>query len=336
MKPILAISIGDYNGIGPEVILKTLFSEIDRPYTPLILGHPAVLEYYAQTALTVKPDFNLINATSQIQPDRVNVWAVGEMEAREIAPGTVSKEAGALSMKAVSKGVELCIAEVTDALVTAPISKEAIHRAGYKVPGHTEYLAEKTNCRDYVMMLVSKALRVGLVSTHIPVRAAADAVTRHAVINQVKIIAQSLENDFNIENPRIAVLGLNPHAGDGGVLGNEEVTVITPALTEVTAAGIPAEGPFPADGFFGSRAYENFDAVLAMYHDQGLIPFKTISFNAGVNFTAGLPIIRTSPDHGTAFALAGQGKASNQSFREAIDLAVQLSRNKHNTQSTFH
>ncbi|MEX2641323.1 MAG: 4-hydroxythreonine-4-phosphate dehydrogenase PdxA [Balneolales bacterium] len=325
MKPVLAVSIGDYNGIGPEVILKTFFPADNLPFIPLVLGHPAILDFY--NPLGTLP-VHYAGTVSAIRAGRVNVMAVDEVAPGDIKPGTITKQAGLLSMKAVEKGIALCAAGEASALVTAPISKEAINRAGYNVPGHTEFLARETNCKAFVMMLVTKSLRVGLVSTHIPLKEVAATITRAAVLQQLTVMNRSLSMDFGLNHPKIAVLGLNPHAGDGGVLGDEETEIIIPAIREASSLNIRSEGPFPADGFFGSRAYEGYDAILAMYHDQGLIPFKTLSFGGGVNFTAGLPIIRTSPDHGTAFSIAGRGMANNQSFREAVDLAWQLIQNK--------
>ncbi|MEX0780947.1 MAG: 4-hydroxythreonine-4-phosphate dehydrogenase PdxA [Balneolales bacterium] len=327
MKPILAISIGDYNGVGPEVILKTLSSGDNLPFTPLILGHPVILDFYAKL-ISSKLAYHQTESISNIESSRINIMAVDELFINDIKPGETSAKAGKLSMKAVEKGIDLCMSGEAAALVTAPISKEAIYLAGYHVPGHTEFLAQKTQCDDYVMMLVSNALRVGLVSTHIPIQKVAQEVTLSNILHKLTIINRSLKEDYDISHPKIAVLGLNPHAGDGGVLGTEEKDIISPAIKEANESNIIAKGPFPADGFFGSREYKQYDAVLAMYHDQGLIPFKTISFNAGVNFTAGLPIIRTSPDHGTAYSIAGQGKANTQSFKEALGLAFLLCQNK--------
>lgn len=327
MIPVLAISIGDYNGIGPEVVLKTLSSKDELPFTPLILGHPAILDYYTGIADGIFV-YHTAESVSDMKSGRVNVMPVDDLNPNDIRPGEITESAGRMAMKAVETGIELCLSGEAAALVTAPISKEAIHLAGYNVPGHTEFLAQKTQCDDYVMMLVSKTLRVGLVSTHIPLRNVAVEVTIQNITHKLSIINRSLRADFGVPDPKIAVLGLNPHAGDGGVLGTEEINIVSPAIQVAAGLNITANGPFPADGFFGSRLYEKYDAVLAMYHDQGLIPFKTISFNAGVNFTGGLPIIRTSPDHGTAFTIAGQNKANNQSFQQALDLAYQLYQNK--------
>ncbi|MEX2632893.1 MAG: 4-hydroxythreonine-4-phosphate dehydrogenase PdxA [Balneolales bacterium] len=330
MIPTIAISIGDFNGVGPEIILKTLYPGENMPYTPLILGHPDILDFYAKT-LEFRPDYNVIESASGVQSGKVNVMPIGEISVSDITPGDITRKAGAFAMEALDKGIDLCLAGEVDGLVTAPISKEAIHMAGYEVPGHTEFLAQKTQCQNYLMMLVSNKTKVGLVSTHIPVQEVTGSVTRVNILKQLKTMNKSLKTDFGIADPRIAVLGLNPHAGDGGVIGKEEINIISPTIAEAVEAGINADGPHSADGFFGNRVYENYDCVLAMYHDQGLIPFKTISFNVGVNFSAGLPIIRTSPDHGTAFMIAGQGVANNQSFHEAIDLAIELCLRKSNS-----
>lgn len=245
-----------------------------------------------------------------------------------IKPGGISKQAGQAAMKAVEKGIELCMQGETQALVTAPISKEAVNLAGYYIPGHTEFLAEKTGTENYMMLLVYEELRVGLVTTHIPVAEVSNVILTGNVLSSIRMMNKTLRNDFNIDKPKIAVLGLNPHAGDGGVIGNEEIEHIAPAIEEAKTSGIQAMGPHPADGFFGNEKYKEFDAVLAMYHDQGLVPFKTLSFGSGVNVTGGLPIIRTSPDHGTAFDIAGKDKANPDSFVEAYKLALKLCENR--------
>lgn len=227
-------------------------------------------------------------------------------------------------MTCIRTAVDLCLDKKVSAMVTGPISKEAVNLGGYSIPGHTEYLAERDGGPEVAMMLVSGNLRAVPLTTHIPVKDVSAAITQERIIGKAHIILKSLQNDFGIAEPRLAVLGLNPHAGDGGVIGREEIEVIAPAIQQLQGQGHRCEGPFPADGFFASRTWQQFDAVLAMYHDQGLVAFKTIAFNAGVNFTAGLSFIRTSPDHGTAFGIAGQNKANPGSLAEAITLAKQL------------
>ncbi|SHF50040.1 4-hydroxythreonine-4-phosphate dehydrogenase [Fodinibius roseus] len=327
MAQHIVISSGDFNGIGPEIILKTL-REVDLGNnTATILSSRQVVDYY-RSKFNITLPCHTIESTDEAQSGTVNVLECYDDETVSIAPGTLSRQAGRCAMQAVETGLTLCTTGEADALVTAPISKEAVNRAGYYIPGHTEFLAEHTGTDDFLMMLVNDSLRVGLVSVHIPVAEVPGAVTEHAIISHARTMHQSLKEDFGIARPRIAVLGLNPHAGDGGIIGKEEMEIITPALQKIRDTGIEASGPHPADGFFGNRTYKNCDGVLAMYHDQGLIPFKALSFGAGVNFTAGLPIVRTSPDHGTAFDIAGKGNADPSSFKHAFQLAVQLSANR--------
>ncbi|MEX0649035.1 MAG: 4-hydroxythreonine-4-phosphate dehydrogenase PdxA [Balneolaceae bacterium] len=327
MTPTIAISMGDYNGIGPEVLLKFL-SRADLSLSiPVITGHHEVIEYYAglfKLDLPIKPAGNFEN----LKPGNIYIHDVVKKESIEIHPGRLSKKAGKVSMKAVDNGISLCMQNICDALVTAPISKEAIHKAGYNVPGHTEFLADKTGTKDYMMIMAGGNLRVGLATVHIPVKKVAPLINENGLIRYLRILNESLKNDFSISSPEIAVLGLNPHAGDGGVIGDEEQTEIIPALQKANFNDINAKGPFAADSFFGKKMYENFDAILAMYHDQGLIPFKTLTFGSGVNFTAGLPIIRTSPDHGTAFDIAGLNRADDASFQAAYNLAVSMAVNR--------
>ncbi|WP_372635856.1 4-hydroxythreonine-4-phosphate dehydrogenase PdxA [Fodinibius sp.] len=327
MTQHIVISSGDFNGIGPEIILKTL-KEVDlEHHIATILSSRQVVDYY-RSNLSIDLPFHIIESADEAQSGTVNVLECYDEETVSIAPGTLSRQAGRCAMQAVETGLTLCNTGKADALVTAPISKEAVNLAGYHIPGHTEFLAEHTDTDDFLMMLVNDSLRVGLVSVHIPVAAVPAAVTEHAIMSHAQTMHQSLTEDFGIAGPRIAVLGLNPHAGDGGVIGREEIDIISPALQKIRETGIEATGPHPADGFFGNRKYEHCDGVLAMYHDQGLIPFKALSFGAGVNFTAGLPVVRTSPDHGTAFDIAGKGKADPSSFKHALQLAIQLSANR--------
>ena len=231
-------------------------------------------------------------------------------------------------MKAVEAGIDACLSGETAALVTAPISKEAITLGGYDVPGHTEFLMEKTSSDQVLMMLVSDAFRVALATIHIPVRNIVTNLTADLLKTRLKILHQALQNDFGIANPKIAVLGLNPHGGDGGVIGREEIELIQPVVNQMNENGLNLHGPYAADGFFGKSMHNDFDAVFAMYHDQGLIPFKALTFGRGVNVTAGLPIIRTSPDHGTAFDIAGKNQADAGSFKAAYSLAATLAEQK--------
>jgi 4-hydroxythreonine-4-phosphate dehydrogenase len=324
MKPTIAISMGDFNGVGPEVILKHLSKMDLSSSTPLLIGSETVFQFY-EKSLNIRVARHRISETSEIEEGSVNILSISDIDESDIQPSKISKSAGLAAMKAVEYGINSCLAGQADALVTAPISKEAIHKAGYNYPGHTEFLAEKTGTELVTMILATDQLRVGLQTGHIPMKEVPGSINSNEIVYKIESLDKSLRENFGIDHPKIAVLGLNPHAGDGGVLGTEETEFIQPAVNEVHKKGIHAEGPFPADGFFGSRKHTQFDAILAMYHDQGLIPFKALSFGKGVNFTAGLPIIRTSPDHGTAFDIAGQNKANPDSFTSAYNLAVKMS-----------
>jgi len=322
MLPKLAISIGDINGIGPEVILKTLQDHDFSSSVPIILSPFEVVGYYSDT-LELPLDFNYCTTFDDISLGRINVlW--DEPFSGEIEPGDLSKSSGLTAMKSIEKCIDLTKDALTNAMITAPISKEAIHLAGYHIPGHTEFLAEKCEVDEVLMMLVNDGLRVALVTAHVPIREVSDHVTSDLITKKAQLLHHSLKYDFGLSEPTIAVLGLNPHAGDGGVIGKEEIDIISPAIEHAREIGIHLEGPFPADGFFGHQLHTQFDAIIAMYHDQGLAPFKLLSFGKGVNLTAGLPIIRTSPDHGTAFNIAGKNLANPSSFIQAYQLAIEL------------
>ncbi len=327
MNQHIVISSGDFNGIGPEVILKALVDHSLEGLTPTILSSKSVIEYYIKQ-LDFDISCNFVDDISNVQEGKINILESYGVKKLTPEPGDFTRESGKCSMLAVEKGIDLCKDGLTDALVTAPISKEAVNLAGYNIPGHTEFLAEKTNTSDFMMMLVNDNLRVGLTTVHIPVAKVVSQLSVERILHYIQIMDRSLKTDFNITEPKIAVLGLNPHAGDGGIIGEEEIDTIAPAIEKAKQHNIQSSGPYPADGFFGNRKYKNFDGILAMYHDQGLIPFKTLSFGEGVNFTAGLPIIRTSPDHGTAFDIAGKNMANPSSFSQAFNLARQLAENR--------
>ena len=245
--------------------------------------------------------------------------------------GLPSTEAGSAALKALDRAMTDFRSGLYDVLVTAPINKATIQSPGFHFPGHTEYIETSVgDGQKALMILMNETLRVALVTTHLPIKDVAKAITKEGIIEKTTIFHTALKRDFRISNPRIAVLALNPHAGDDGLLGQEEKEIISPAIEELAGKGIQAFGPYPADGFFGSGAYDHFDGVLAMYHDQGLAPFKTIALESGVNYTAGLPIVRTSPDHGTAYDIAGQGKADENSMRQAIYTAIDVFRNRQN------
>lgn len=323
----IAISMGDANGVGPEVIIKALSSsDIDlNSSVPIIIGQEQVFEHYEEL-LAINLPTHPYKPDAELQPGRIYLSEAGE-QGIEITPGHIKADAGKLSMDAVATAISYCLNDQADALVTAPISKEAVNQAGYEIPGHTEYLAEKTSTDLPLMMMVGSRLNIALVTTHIPVQHISRFLSKDYISRIIRILDSTLKHTFRISDPHIAILGLNPHAGDGGIIGNEETDIIIPAINENREQGLHLDGPFPADGFFARKSYENFDAVLAMYHDQGLIPFKMLCCDRGVNFTAGLPIIRTSPDHGTAYSISGLGQAEPSSFVEAYNLAVTLAKN---------
>ncbi|MDR6564594.1 MULTISPECIES: 4-hydroxythreonine-4-phosphate dehydrogenase PdxA [unclassified Arcicella] len=328
-KPIIGITLGDYNGIGPEVILKALTSNrILKMCTPVIYGSQRVFTYYRK-ALDLK-DWALhsIPSIDQINPKFTNVITCWDDKQTEVNPGKVTPEAGAAALACLQKATEDLKGGHIHAIVTAPINKNNIQSAEFKFPGHTEYFTEAFEAKDSLMFLVSDVLRVGVVTGHIPLGRVRGAITQEKITQKLNLMFTSLIEDFGIQKPKIAVLGLNPHAGEDGLLGNEEKEVISPVLEQFRKKGSLAFGPFPADGFFGNAQFKQYDAVLAMYHDQGLIPFKYISFENGVNFTAGLSVVRTSPDHGTAYDIAGKNIAKETSMLEAIFTAIDVIRNR--------
>ena len=324
----VAITQGDTNGVGYEVILKALAApEILELCTPIIYGSPKIAAYHRKV-LNLEINFNIINTAEEARGGRVNLLSCFDDETK-IELGQPSAEAGQAALKALDRAMTDYRAGLYDVLVTAPINKATIQSPGFQVHGHTEYIeASVGEGQKALMILMNESLRVALVTTHLAVKDIAKAITKEAIIEKATIFHTSLKRDFRISSPRIAVLSLNPHAGDNGLLGSEENDIIIPAIEQLADKGIQAFGPFAADGFFGSGTYDYFDGVLAMYHDQGLAPFKTIALENGVNYTAGLPIVRTSPDHGTAYDIAGQGRADENSFRQAIYTAIDVFRNR--------
>lgn len=331
-RPRIAISMGDFNGIGPEIALKCLSdSRFLRYLRPTLIGSLDIFQSQADRLGLSQMSLQLAETVADSDNSAViPVVDVSDGLKHEVQFGQLSADAGRLAMIAVERAVDLCLAGDSDAVVTAPISKDAISRAGYDVPGHTEFVAHQCGAAGHTMMMVSGDIRIGLVTGHVPIWNVPDMITEETILEKLEIISSSLILDFGIQRPRIAVLGLNPHAGEAGIMGKEEEEVIIPAVSEAKKNGIHAYGPYPADGFFGTASYRNYDAVLAMYHDQGLVPFKTLAFESGVNYTAGLPIVRTSPDHGTAFDIAGQGVAVPTSMRSAIYLALEIARRRLN------
>lgn len=324
----IGITHGDINGIGYEVIMKTLLDpRILEMCTPIIYGSPKVAAYHRKALNINELSFNHIRSTKEAYQKKINIINCTDDNIR-VELGKSTTEAGMASFNALERATADLKKGFIDALITAPINKDNIQNEDFKFPGHTEYLAETFETKNYAMLMVSETMKVGVVTTHIPISEVAQSLSKEAILSKIRIIAKSLQQDFAITRPRIAVFGLNPHAGDNGLLGNEDKEIILPAIIQAKKEGIMALGPYPADGFFGSDDYRKFDAILAMYHDQGLIPFKLASFERGVNYTAGLPVIRTSPAHGTAYGLAGEDKASPESFRQALYLAIDIFKNR--------
>ncbi|WP_420458516.1 4-hydroxythreonine-4-phosphate dehydrogenase PdxA [Neolewinella sp.] len=331
MDPLrLGISIGDVNGIGPEVIVKALANDAMLDFfTPIIYATPE-----AFSAFTTGDDafeFAAVAGATEARAGQINLVAPWD-EPVEYTPGQATAAGGRAAAQSLERAVADLKAGSIQALVTAPINKSVMPTDAFPFPGHTEMLTTRLEAEESLMFLVTDELRVGVVTNHIPVSEVAAAVTQEKIVAKLKIMDRSLRSDFGIVKPLIGVLALNPHAGDEGRIGNEDATVVRPAIEQAKKEGILAMGPYPADGFFGSGNFQKFDAILAMYHDQGLIPFKALSFGKGVNFTAGLPAIRTSPDHGTAYDLVGQDEASPDSFLAALFVARDTYRNRHQHQ----
>lgn len=326
----IGITVGDINGIGLEVALKTLADKrILQWCTPVLYGSTKVVSYHKNIAKIRDLSLHSAVDVQSLNPNAINVincW----MENVKITLGKCTADGGKYATFSLEQATTDLKAGHLDALVTAPIHKKAMQDSGFAFPGHTEYLTDKFQAPLNLMLLVNESLRVGLVTNHLPIQQVAATITQSLVLDKIRLMDQTLRMDFGVDRPAIAVLGLNPHAGDGGVLGGEEIDHILPAIEQAKSEGILAIGPYAADGFFGSANYANFDGILAMYHDQGLVPFKALSFGKGINFTAGLPIIRTSPDHGTGFDIAGKNTANPQSFREALYLALDSARQRAN------
>ncbi len=327
-KPRIGITLGDVNGIGPEVTIKALAdNRVFGLITPVVYGSTKAISFYKKQLGIEELHYGHVRNKGQYTAKSINVINCWD-ENLEITPGKASTVAGNAAFIALKQACEDLRDGLIDALVTAPIDKNTIHSDEFPFTGHTEYLTQFFGSSDSLMFMVSDALRIGLVTEHIPLRDVAAAITKERVERKLQLMEQSLKTDFGINRPRIAVLGLNPHAGDHGLIGQEDETVIKPAVNESRSKGRLTYGPFPADGFFGSAQHSRYDGILAMYHDQGLLPFKTIAFEEGVNFTAGISMVRTSPDHGTAYPLAGKNQANEQSMRTAIYRAADIFRSR--------
>lgn len=328
-RPIIGITLGDFNGIGPEIILKTLIDhEITNIITPVIYGSIKLLNKYRK--LFNMPDdhqFLHIKDIEHVAHKKVNVINCWEAD-YEINPGNSTVQAGQCAWLSLKKCVDDLKKGKLEAVVTAPINKKNIQNQQFNFVGHTEYFQQEFGGKDVLMFMVSDQIRVAVVSMHVPLADVVADITIEKITSKINMMIESLKLDFNILKPKIAVLGLNPHAGDSGAIGQEELNQIIPTINQFREKGNIVMGPFAADGFFANEQYGKFDAILAMYHDQGLIPFKMVAFESGVNFTAGLSVIRTSPDHGTAYDIAGQNISDESSFRQALFVACNVIKNR--------
>jgi 4-hydroxythreonine-4-phosphate dehydrogenase len=324
----VGISHGDVNGISYEVIIKTLQDQrIFENSTVIVYGSSKVASYHRKIIDANEFNFNLIRKADQAHPRKPNIINLTEEEVK-LDTGKSTAIAGELALQSLEMAVNDVLNNHLDVLVTAPINKKNIQSSAFNFAGHTEYLAGKCNVQDYLMLMVTRAFRIGVVTGHLPLAKVSQAITEDLLIRKIRIMNQSLIRDFGIIRPRIAVLALNPHAGDEGLIGDEDQRIIAPAISKAFMQNLLAFGPYPADGFFGSAAYREFDGILALYHDQGMIPFKLLSFEEGVNFTAGLPFVRTSPAHGTAYDIAGKNQASPEAFRNALYMACDIFQNR--------
>lgn len=328
-KPIVGITQGDGNGIGYEVIIKSLADpRILEAFTPVIYGSSKIFGFYRKLIHNLdQMDTYVIQNAKDAKPRKINIL--------NCLPDNVFVEPGQStpdSAKSAIRSLECAVADIKngdiDVLVTAPINKKAMNAEGFDNTGHTEYLQKEFGADDVLMFMVSEQLKISVVTGHVPLKDVPSLITEEKIVNKLRLMSESLKRDFGVVSPKIAVLGLNPHCGDGGLLGDEEQRIILPAVKKANDEGILAFGPYSPDGYFGLGHYARFDATLAMYHDQGLSPFKAIAFQDGVNFTAGLPIVRTSPDHGTAFEMAGRDEADPQSMKSSIYAAIDIFRNR--------
>ncbi len=328
-KTILAgISHGDINGIGYEVIIKALSDPmITDICTPIVYGSPKVAAYHRKALNINNFNFNNIRTADEAHAKKANMINCSDDDVR-VELGKSTQQGGEAAIESLTRAVDDLKEGKIDVLVTAPIDKHNVQSESFHFNGHTDFLKMKAGVEEALMFMISESMRIGIATDHIPLSKVPGLITVDLIVKKIRLMNRSLIQDFGIRKPRIAILGLNPHAGDNSLLGTEERDVITPAIEKVQRDGILAFGPFPADGFFGAGSFAKFDGILAMYHDQGLTPFKALSFDSGVNFTAGLPFIRTSPGHGTAFAIAGKGEASENSFRQALYLACDIYRNR--------
>lgn len=323
----LGVSIGDPNGIGLEIIIKAFLDQKTlNEFIAIVYSNVEIIEFHL-AHLKLDLEINVIKSISESLNGKLNVFEISSSNFK-VDFGKSNIQSGDIAFRSLITASKHIIENKIDCLVTAPIDKNTIQSKNFKFNGHTEYLTKISNKNNSLMLMVHQNLKVGVVTNHLSIAQVAEAISVELILTKIAILEKSLKNDFNIKTPKIALLGLNPHAGDGGIIGIEEITIIKPAIKIANEKKFRVFGPFPADGFFASEKHKEFDAVLGMYHDQGLIPFKMLSKNQGVNFTAGLPIIRTSPDHGTASDIAGKNKASFKSFMNALYLSKDIYNNR--------
>lgn len=325
-KIIVGISVGDLNGIGPEIIIKACEDPRSLELnTPVIFASGKTMQFF-KNHFNSKINFFNIDSPKKLVHGKVNVVNVWN-EPVKLDFGKEDPKIGEYAIKSLEAATNALKNNIIDVLVTAPINKHNIQSEKFNFPGHTDYLAKALNGKS-LMFMVSEELRVGLLTDHVPLKDAANHITEELIIEKIRTVTKSLKQDFGISKPKVAVLAINPHAGDNGVIGKEDDEILRPTLEKIKSEGTLVYGPYSADSFFGSNNYKSFDAVIASYHDQGLIPFKTIAFGEGVNYTAGLDKVRTSPDHGTAYEIAGKGEADEGSFKQAIYTAIKIFRNR--------
>lgn len=324
-KVIVGITQGDSNGIGYEVIIKALSdARLLDMFTPVIYGSSKIFSFYRKTIPEIEDiSTNNINSAKDAHTKRINILNCLP-ESAFAEPGRATPDSAKAAITCLERAIKDLKAGSIDVLVTGPINKQAMAGQGFGFPGHTEYIQNAFGVKDVTMFMISARLKMGVVTGHVPLKEVPGLITEEKIISKLRLMTESLKKDFGVDQPRIAVLSLNPHNGDGGLLGDEEQRIIKPAIKRAVEEGLLAFGPFSPDGYFGLSHYESFDATLAMYHDQGLAPFKALSFEDGVNFTAGLPVVRTSPDHGTAFEMAGRDEADPRSMRAAIFQAIDI------------
>jgi 4-hydroxythreonine-4-phosphate dehydrogenase len=326
---IAGISHGDINGIGYEVIIKALSDPMINDFcTPVVYGSPKVAAYHRKALNINNFTFNNVRSVEEAHSKKANMINCLDDNTR-VELGKSTTHGGEAALISLERAVEDLLNGKIDVLITAPIDKHNVQSENFHFSGHTEYLKSKAGVDEVLMFMIGDTMRIGIATGHVPLSMVPEMITVDLLMRKIRLMNHSLLYDFGIRKPRIAVLGLNPHAGDNSLLGKEEEEIITPAIMQAKKEGILTFGPFPCDGFFGAGSFTKFDGILAMYHDQGLTPFKVLSFDSGVNFTAGLPFVRTSPVHGTAFQIAGKGEASENSFRQAIYLACDILQNRH-------